>query len=529
MVPAVEPFQLSLGEAAERLSNRQLSSRELVDSLFGRMDSVNSSVRAMVHRFDERARREADAFDALRARGEVVGPLHGLPITIKESMGTEGVPVTLGLAARQDRPPASDAVLVALLRRAGAIVIGKTNLSQLLLFHESENNIWGATANPYALDRVPGGSSGGEAAAIAAGMSLCGIGSDIGGSIRVPCAWTGTAGLKPTADRWSNAGSETALMGQETIRGQCGPMARHSADVALLFRAIDPASFAAFDPAVPPLPMPDPDEVDLSGLRVGLYEHDGFFPASGPVARAVREAGRHLEAAGAIVVPFVPPEVEAGLDVYFGALSSDGGATIEAQLEGEEVVPQLQTLKQAAALPSLVRRATAAWMGLRGEARVRRLLDALGKKPVEVYWKLAAQRNAIRLRTLAAWREAGIDAVLCPPHATVALRHRDAGDFSLAGCYSMHYNLVNFPAGVVPVSRVGADEVPRTDARDRLEKKAQQVEEGSAGLPLGVQVVARPYAEHVVLRLMKVIEARAAVEPGFPRLPPGALEKERKS
>lgn len=489
------------------------------------MDAANGVVNAIVHRFDEAAVRRAAELDALRSKGEIVGPLHGLPVTIKESMGTEGTPVTLGLRARQGRPPATNAVMVTLLEKAGAIVIAKTNVSQLLLFHESENNVWGQTKNPFALERVPGGSSGGEAAAIAAGMSLAGIGTDIGGSVRVPCVWTGVAGLKPTVDRWSNAGSETALMGQETVRGQCGPMARSVADLNLLVAALDPVAQAALDPAVPPLPFPAPESLPLSGLRVGLYESDGFFPPSPSVARAVREAGRHLEAAGITVVPFRPPEIEAGLDVYYGALSSDGAATINAALAGEPVVPQLEDLKKAAALPGFVRHAAALAMGLRGEPRVKRLLSALGAKPVEVYWQLAAKRTAIRQRTLAAWREAGIDAVICPAHATPALRHRDAGDFSLAGCYSMHYNLVNFPAGAVSVSTVRADEVPRSEAKDRLERKARRVEEGSAGLPLGVQVVAKPYAEHVVLRLMGIIEARASVQSGFPKLPRVTIEE----
>lgn len=513
----MEPFERSLTAARDALDGKELSSRELVESLLRRMDAANGAVGAVVHRFDEAALKEADRLDAARARGEISGPLHGLPLTIKESIGTEGTPVTLGVVSRQQRAPASDAVVVRLLRKAGAIIVGKTNVGQLLLSHESENEIWGQTKNPFALDRVPGGSSGGEAAAIASGMSLAGVGTDIGGSIRVPCAWTGTAGLKPTVDRWSNAGSEGALMGQEVVRGQAGPMARTSSDLALLMAALEPAAQAVFDPAVPPLEHVGPEAVKLEGLRVGVYEDDGFFSPAASVARVVREAARHLEAAGCTVVPFSPPHVEEALDTWFGALSSDGGATVEAQLAGDPVVPQLAELKRSAGLPGPVRKAAALYMGLRGEARVKRLLEALGRKPVEVYWQLAMTRTTLRQKTLAAWRTAGLDAVICPPHATPALRHRDASDFALAGCYSMLYNFMNFPAGVVPVGTVALAETTRPTARDRLERKARRVEEGSAGLPLGVQVVAKPYAEHVVLRLMAEIEARARAESGFPR------------
>lgn len=515
----MELHRLTALDAARLLKAREISSVELVRALIARIEAIDGRVRAFVHRFDRQALQEAEAADQARARGEPQGKLAGLPITVKESIATEGIDVTLGVHARRGRPAAQDAAIVTSLRREGAIVIGKTNVSQLLLFHESDNPIWGATANPWDITRTPGGSSGGEAAAIASGMSLFGVGTDIGGSIRVPATFTGIFGLKPTVDRWANAGSGGALAGQEVVRGQTGPLARSARDLALLFSAAAGADLAGLDPAVPPLAAPDPSAVSVEALRVGVYEDDGFLTPARSVQRAVREAAALLRAAGVEVVPFRPPEVEAIVDAYFGALSSDGGQTIDKQLAGEPVAAQLKSLRQIAKLPAPIRKATAFAVGLKGERRVQRLLEQVREKSVAEYWELAGRRTELRQRVFAAWRGAGLDAVLCPAHVTPALRHGDSVDFSLGGLPSMLYNFLNFPAVVAPVTRVRADEATRAQAGDRLERRAAAVEAGSAGLPLGVQLVAPPYREEIALALAICLEDAARGLPDYPRTP----------
>ena len=439
-------------------------------------------------------------------------------MTIKESIATAGQDVTLGVAARRGRPARDDAVVVELLRAAGGIVIGKTNVPQLLLYHESSNALWGATTNPWNRDRVPGGSSGGEAAAIAAGITPWGVGTDIGGSIRIPCAFTGIAGLKPTVDRWSNTGCVTALAGQETVRGQCGPMARTVRDVAMMFRALDPTLQASRDPAVPPLPYEDPASIDVSKLRIGYYSDDGYLAASSAVRRGVEEAARALEDAGASLVAFHPPSQPEIIDVYFGALSADGGATVDAHLDGEKVEPQLAELRRIAGMRPGLRKAAAVAMGLKGERRVQRLLQVIHEKPLQDYWQLAARRTSLRHGVFAAWARANLDAVICPAHATPALAHGQSGDFTVGGSYSMRYNFLNFAAGVVPVTRVIRTDTPRTGL-DRIEKKAALVERGAEGLPIGVQVVARPYREAIVLAVMAAIEAGRVDDPMYPKTP----------
>ena len=233
--------QLSATELRMALDRGECSSLEIVEALIARRQQVDPLVRAFVSPLDAEARDSAKRADRERKSGIAVGLLHGLPITIKENIDMQGMDSTMGLRHRQNKPAAADAVTVRVLRDQGAIPLGKTNVPQLLLAQESENVIWGITHNPWNLGRSPGGSSGGEAAAIASGQSPWGIGTDIGGSIRIPCHFCGIAGLKPTVDRWSNRGSATGVLGQELVRAQMGPMARRVEDLALLMRAVDPA------------------------------------------------------------------------------------------------------------------------------------------------------------------------------------------------------------------------------------------------------------------------------------------------
>lgn len=516
----MEIHELTACEMKERLDRGELSSVEIVEALFRRADAVEPRVHALVHRFHEQALADARAADGARARGETFGPLHGLPITVKENVDVEGVASTIGIRARLGKPASADAVTVRVARERGAIVIGKSNVPQTLLSPmETTNHIWGTTNNPWNLGRGPGGSSGGEGAAIASGSSVLGIGTDIGGSIRIPAAFCGVVGLKPTLSRWSNAGSNTVLAGQETIRSQIGPMARSVADVSLLLRAIDSPLHSPHDPVVPPLPIGDPREIDARKLRIGWYEDDGFFTPAASQKRAVREAVRALEAAGAELVPYAPPRPDEVTYLYFAALSSDGGVTLEEVLGGEEVIAPLRTLRRVTKLPPPVRATVARAMRVMGEHRVARLLDSVGKKGVERLWRLTAQRTRDQLDELAEWRKHRIDALVCPVHVTPAAPHGTSHDFTIAFCHVARYNLLNLPAGVVPVTRVRGDETVRPNVVDRLDKRAAEIEAASEGLPVGVQVVARPWREDVALAVMGAIEQRVRESGDFPRTP----------
>jgi fatty acid amide hydrolase len=502
---------------AALLARGEVSSREVVAAHLDRIAALDGRVRAFARVDAPRALAAADEADAERRAGRVRGPLHGLPVSVKECFDVAGEPTTLGLPGRAAHRAAGDAALVSLLREAGAVVLGRTNLSQTMLFFESRNPLFGETRNPFALDRSPGGSSGGEAAALAAGLSPLGIGTDIGGSIRIPAHCCGVTGLKPTLDRLPMAGVGTAMPGQEVVRAQAGPLARTVADLDLLLRALDMRRASALDGRTPPLgwePAPP-----VAGLRVGWYAHDGLVRPSPAVGRAVERAGGALRAAGADVVPFTPPAIPGAVFLQLEALSADAGSTLRAALAGGPVDPVLRPLLALGRLPAPVRRLLGTLAAARGDELTARTLRGLGRKPVDALWALTARVRAYRGELLAAMTAARLDLLLCPPFATPAFPHLGARHFTLAASYTMLFNLTQLPAGVVPVTRVRAGETTRTPAPGMAERLAARVDADSAGLPVGVQVVGRPWAEATVLAAMAAIERDVREDPEFPRTP----------
>lgn len=510
---------LSATEIASRLAAREISSREVVDALLARIDAKDGAIHAMTEVFRDEARKDADRADAERARGEARGPLHGVPITVKECFDFAGRASTIGVPARAGHRASADAAMVTLLREAGAIVVGRTNLSQFMLFAESRNPIFGQTANPWSLAHAPGGSSGGEGAAIAAGMSPLGVGTDIGGSIRGPAHFCGIAGFKPTLDRLPARGCQSGMPGQEAVRAQSGPLARVVGDLDLFFRAIDPLRASALDPRVPPLPYAPMSETDVSKLKIGVYTHDGFVTPSAACVRAVERSADALRAAGATVVPFEPPGMADAIFTYFAAFASGAAATLDAINEGGPVDPSLVGLKRVAGLPAFVRHALAAVLDRKGDPVVARLLRTIGVRPVPDLWRFTYEIRAYRGAMLDAWDAAGLDLVLCPAYATPALPHGDSKDFALASSFDILWNIVQLPAGVVPVSRVRADETTRAASPSRVERHAAGVDAKSAGMPVGAQIVGRPWADGVVLAAMAAIEASVRADAGFPATP----------
>lgn len=507
-------------ELERLLARGEVRSVEIVEALHARADEVEPKVGAFAHQLRKQALAEAKVADEARARGGSKGALHGLPITIKENVDVEGLPSTIGMRARADRLAGEDSVVVRLLREAGAIVLGKTNVPQTLLAPmETTNSVFGTTHNPWRHGHGPGGSSGGEAAAIASGQSVFGIGTDIGGSIRVPASFCGVCGLKPTRQRWSNLGSQGVLRGQELVQSQIGPMARTVDDLTLLMRVLDSPKHTPFDPRVPPVPIGEPGTIDPTKLRFGYYEDDGFLTPAASVRRAVREVATALEAAGCEVVRFTPPNVEEIVALYFQGVSADGSATVLEALGGEPFVEPLKTVGRLAKMPVQARRGLAAAMGLMGEHRVQLLLEALGEKRVKDFWLLCARRAELQIEEERAWDLARVDVVIAPAFATTAAPIGMSHDFTLGFASAARYNLLDRPAGVVPWTRVRPDETQRTATRDRLDKRAAQIEAASAGLPVGVQLVGRPWREAELLAAMRLVHERAGKREDFPVTP----------
>jgi fatty acid amide hydrolase len=515
-----EVTRLTASEIAAEIAAGRLSARAVVDAYIDRIQAVDGRLNAVVVPLFDEARAAARKADEEQALGRSLGPLHGVPVTIKECFHVAGTPSTLGVERLRDWRAAVDSPLVRQLRSSGAIVLGKTNVPQLMLLHEVDNPVYGRTNNPWNLERGPGGSSGGEAAIIAAGGSPWGLGSDLGGSIRQPAHSCGICGLKPTTGRLTGAGKRSNFRGMEAIGVQPGPMARSVADLELMLHTLLPLG-AEDDFQVMPVPLGRAADVSLPQLRVGVWQDDGFFSAAPGLRRAVSEAAAALCSAGATVVEFSPPDVAQVVRWYFGILSADGGADFRRTLGRGAVDWRIRRLLRLGALPAIGRKHLSTFLQLAGQRRLADLVSAAGRTTADRYWQLTAARADYTNRFIAALDEARLDACLCPPHALPAMRHGSTGDLPSAASYCFLPNLLNMPAGVVAATRVRpGEESDRPPSRDKVDQAAIAVERGSAGLPVGVQVFGRHWREDVVLAVQAVLEAHFKRQADFPTDPP---------
>ena len=289
----------SAGELASAIRARRLSSVEVVEAHLRRIEEVNPRINAIVQVAADAARAQAREADMRLGRDDVIGPLHGVPFTAKDVFDVAGVISAAGLRKRARFVPDRDAVVVARMRSAGAILLGKTNCPPGGGGGETDNPVYGRTRNPYDLSRTVGGSSGGEAAAIAACMSPIGIGSDSGGSIRVPAHFCGIASLKPTSGRVPATGTLNHPGGLSDYRTQIGPMTRYVDDLSLAFAIM--AGEDGHDSAVIPMPIRDPASVTLQAVRVACYADDGLASPTSQIAASLREAADTLRDGGAVV------------------------------------------------------------------------------------------------------------------------------------------------------------------------------------------------------------------------------------
>ncbi len=500
--------RLSVIALRDLIACGEVTALEAVEQHIARLLLVNPQLNAMVVDQFDAARAQAREADLARSSGVPLGPLHGVPFTVKDCIDLAGTASTCGVGARAGHRAGADERHVARLRAAGAIPIAKSNVSQLLLYYEADNPLYGRTCNPHNPERTPGGSSGGEAALIAAFASPIGLGTDIGGSVRVPAAFCGITSFKPTSGRCDDIGDFWGPRGQRAVASQVGVLARHTADVALGLEVINGGP----QPSAPGQPWRDFREVDVRGLRVGYYVDDGTFSVSPAVARAVAEAAAALREAGAQVRAWQPPDVPQALKLYYSILGADHMKAARTRMAGSTRAPQIALLLTLAMLPLWMARLLRVVLTWFGQATLANGLASLGADTVTRYWHLLeAQSDYEKLFSEAMDGDANagspLDVILCPPCALPAYPHGASKNLLTAGAYAALYNLLGYPAGVVPVTRVRADEqAGRPASRDVVLKLAAQVDEGSAGLPVGVQVVARPWQEHKALAAMQAIE-----------------------
>ena len=447
---------LSAASLARLIRDGQTSSEEVVRAHLDRIDELNPTINAVVVVTADSALAEARRLDEEQSRGNIVGPLHGVPVTIKDAIETAGVVTTGGTLGRADYVPDSDATVVSRLRNAGAVVIGKTNLPELSLAGEADNLVYGRTVNPYRHDRVTGGSSGGEGAAIAAGMSPLGMGSDVGGSVRLPAHFCGIAGIKGTAGRVPSTGHYPSADGILARLWQIGPMARYVEDLVLALPII--AGPDGIDPFTFPVPLRDPASVDVSSLRIAFHTEISEAPVTDETANAVRDAAQALADAGATVEETHPSCLDNIWDRTNAFYSADGGDQVRRILEraGTREVHQLtqETIDSQ-----------------------RHFAESVGDLAETLVWVDQFRRDMLAFL-------GDYDAILCPGHSHPAMEHGESnGDIHYLGyLYLMAYNLTGWPGTIV---RVGTS---------------------PEGLPIGVQLVAGPWREDISLALAAQVE-----------------------
>ncbi|MGC8550557.1 MAG: amidase [Acidobacteriaceae bacterium] len=453
-------------ELASMLRQSQISPLELAEEFIREIERLNPALNALVDFDPDRVRAQAKALTASNAPR---GPLHGLPVTVKSSISTAGHRCEIGSTLNRGSIPEQDAPVVARLRAAGAIILGTTNCPEFLMAYETDNLLYGRTNNPWDLTRNPGGSSGGESAAIAAGISAGGLGSDSGGSVREPAHFTGICSLKPTSGRIPGRGHLPPCIGPFSILGAIGPMARTIADVTLFFKAVsgrDP-----HDPNSPPVPYRIPSPGDLRQITIGFFEDDGLTPVTEETRYAVQAAAQALRKQGFRVEPFRPTHLEAARRLWWKFFVRSGAMFLAPIVAGKEsqLSPTFRDfLNTAHAEPPLS-----------------------GTELLEAW----AECDQVREKLIAEMQQYPL--LLCPVCSVPAFRHGERAwqiqNQSVAYLDAMRYtqwfNLLAAPAAVIPIGK------------------------SAEGLPIGVQLAGLPYTDETVLAVAALLDQEFGYTP----------------
>lgn len=464
-----EILQLSATRIAELIRSGEISSEEITRRYLERIERINPQIRAVVALADDAMDRARDA-DAALAAGKPLGALHGVPMTIKDCFDTAGVVSTWGTVGRKGFVPDADAAVVRRLKQAGAILLGKTNTPEFTLSFETYNKLHGFTNNPYALDHSPGGSSGGAAALIAASGTAFDIGTDYGGSIRVPSHCCGTVGIKPTSGSVARTGLCLPPGMLTDALSHAGPMARRVEDLALLLPVIWGPD--GVDTRIADVAYPDPGAVDLRGLKCAVTTDNGISTPDADTIGVVEAAAGLMAGFGAEVTADRLPGAEQILGLDSGLWMAGGHRSVEQMLEAAGTA-----------------RADYAnnWF--------RELADSIDRSvPTDLVVDTLTRWEDFRREQLGFMTS--YDVLISPVNARPAQPHGQPGDMAFPvehATYTIVFDLTGWPSGAL---RGGTS---------------------SNGLPIGVQVTANPWRDDIVLAVM------AALEGAFGPFPPPDL------
>ncbi|XP_045715614.1 vitamin D3 hydroxylase-associated protein-like [Phyllostomus hastatus] len=512
--PGLDPkpiLELPLVKLAQKLQAEELSLESVLCSYLEEALKVHQEVNCLTDFLGE-CEKELQALKKLKKSER--GLLYGVPISLKDPYDCLGHDSTCGLAQFLEKPAAEDGVIVKVLKAQGAIPFVKTNIPQTLLSFECSNPIYGQTLNPLNLKKSPGGSSGGEGALLAARGSILGMGSDTGGSIRIPASFCGVYGLRTTGNRLSYSGVSSAVKGKKSVSTVAGPMARDVDSLVLSMRALLSKDMHQLDPTVPFMPFREEVYSSNQSLRIGYYESDGYTEPSPSMARAVRLTCRLLQDAGHEVIPFSIPRIEYAIQhLYKAGLFADGGATLLQKLEGDIVDPCMKKVVSILHLPNPVKRILA-WMLKNTEPRTAQTVETfLGVGTPKKLWEQHTEVKEYQQEFIAKWKSLDLDVLLAPsldPAFYIGYGSKASESIS----YTTLYNVLDFPVGVVPVTTVTLQDQEELAFykgyyRDSSDRYFPEAIKGSLGLPVAVQCIALPWEEELCLRFMKEVETMA--------------------
>ena len=468
----MEPWGLTIREARERLRAGALSAQDLVRSYLGRIGSTDPRIRAYLTVTRETALAQAEGADRRLRKGEPLGPLEGIPLGIKDVICTKGVRTTCGSRILAEFVPPYDATAILRLQAAGGIVLGKTNMDEFAMGSSTENSAFAITRNPWDLDRVPGGSSGGSAAAVAADLCAGALGTDTGGSIRQPAALCGVVGLKPTYGRVSRYG----LVAFASSLDQIGPIAKDVRDAALLLEVI--AGHDPLDSTSADLPVPDYQAAlgeGIEGLRIGVPDEYFVEGMDREVEGAVAEAARVLEKLGARMERISLPHTKYAVATYYLIAPAEASSNL-ARYDGVKYGLRVPGGKD---LVEMYGRTRAEGFGPEVKRRIMLGTYALSAGYYEAYYGKAQRvRTLIKQDFEAVFQE--VDLVVTPTSPTAAFRlgEKTADPLSmyLSDIFTISANLSGLPAVSLPCGFT------------------------SRGLPIGLQLIGRAFDEATVLR-----------------------------
>jgi aspartyl-tRNA(Asn)/glutamyl-tRNA(Gln) amidotransferase subunit A len=467
---------LTIESARAAVAERRVTATALAESFYKKIEAEDGEIHAYLTLSRERALGKAAEMDARAARGEALPPLAGVPIAVKDVLVTKGVRTTAGSKLLEKFVPPYDATAVSRLEAAGAVVLGKTNCDEFAMGSSNENSAYGPVRNPRDRGRVPGGSSGGSAASVAAGTSVAALGSDTGGSIRQPAAFCGVVGLKPTYGRVSRYG----LIAFASSLDHVGPITRTVRDAAILLQQM--AGHDELDSTSATVPVPDylaEMEKPVRGLRVGVAKEYFGEGLDAEVRAAVEKAIEKLAQAGCEVAPVSLPHTAYAIPAYYIIAPAEASANL-ARYDGV----RYGFRARGASLSEMYRRTRDQGFGAEVKRRILLGTYSLSAGYYDAYYRKAQKVRALVARDFEqAFQK--VDAVVAPTTPTPAFKLGEKADDPLAMYLADIYTVTANLAGVPAIS------VPCGSSR--------------AGLPIGVQVMGRPFEEGTVLRLGKAL------------------------